>query len=151
MSARIPPEAFDFYLSLGHERSYQALAKKYGVSKQAVTKRALRERWQQRLDDIEARARAKTDQRAVETREEINDYYMKIWKVVEKRALEALRNHPLTSALEGVKALDLANKNIRLIRGEPTERTENIETIIRRQYDRWLKVTDNDGAEKENG
>ena len=34
---KIPPDAFDFYFSLGPPRSYQAVADKYGVTKRAVT------------------------------------------------------------------------------------------------------------------
>ena len=43
---KIPPEAFDHYFSLGPERSYEAVARKYGVTKRAVTKLAKRESWQ---------------------------------------------------------------------------------------------------------
>ena len=46
---KIPPDAFDFYFSLGPPRSYQAVANKYGVTKRAVTNLAGREDWQRRL------------------------------------------------------------------------------------------------------
>ncbi len=144
MSGRLPPDAFDFYLSLGSERSYQTVADKYGVSKQSVTKLATREKWQQRIAAIEAKARANTDARAVETLEEINERCMKMWKLVEARAIEAVRDHPLASGAEGFKALDYAHKNMRLIRGEPTDRTENIEHVIRREYERWMRPVEAD-------
>ena len=67
MSGHIPPDGFDYYLSLGSDRSYAAVAEHYGVSKQAVVKCAKREGWQKRIDEIEAAARANTDKRAVET------------------------------------------------------------------------------------
>ena len=40
MNRKIPPDAFAYYFSLGPNRSYLAVAKHFGVSKQAVTKLA---------------------------------------------------------------------------------------------------------------
>jgi len=37
MSKKIPPEAFEYYVSLGPARSYEALAGKYTVSKRPAT------------------------------------------------------------------------------------------------------------------
>jgi hypothetical protein len=139
MSHRLPGEAFQHYLSLGAQRSYQAVADHFGVSKQAVTARATRERWQQRLAEIEAKARESGERRAIETLEELNERSLKMWMAVEKRALEALRTFQMSSAMDAVRSLDIAGKNIRLIRGEPTERTENLETIVRREYERWMR------------
>ncbi len=42
---KIPLAAFDFYVSLGGERSYERVAQHYGATKRAVTKHAVRERW----------------------------------------------------------------------------------------------------------
>jgi len=53
---KIPHDAFDFYFSLGPERSYQRVASRYEVTKRAVTKLAARERWQERLERVEAEA-----------------------------------------------------------------------------------------------
>ena len=49
MTAKIPPDAFDYYFGLGTGRSYQAVADRYGVTKRAVTNYATRERWRERL------------------------------------------------------------------------------------------------------
>ena len=144
MAGQIPPEAFDHYLSLGSSRSYAQVADKYQVSKQAVVKRANKEGWQERLAAIEAKARETSDRKAVETLQEMNEHHLKLWKLVETRAVQALSNHPIDSGMGGAKALDLAFKNIRLIKGEPTERTENIEQIIRREYERFLTTSDAD-------
>jgi hypothetical protein len=38
---KIPQDAFEFYFSLGPERSYEQVAGRYGVTKRAVTKLAL--------------------------------------------------------------------------------------------------------------
>ncbi len=37
MSGKIPPDALEYYLVLGPDRSYQKVADHYGVSKRAVT------------------------------------------------------------------------------------------------------------------
>ncbi len=57
MSAKIPPDAFEYYLGLGPGRSYGAVAEEYGVTKRAVTKLAARENWQQRIHKIERKPR----------------------------------------------------------------------------------------------
>lgn len=54
---RLPPEAFEFYVGLGAQRSYQAVAKHYGVSKRSVSKLATKERWQERFESIVAAVR----------------------------------------------------------------------------------------------
>jgi len=45
MARKIPADAFDYYASLGPDRSYRAVAERYGVSKRAVTKHAAAEGW----------------------------------------------------------------------------------------------------------
>lgn len=57
MAGKLPSDAFDFYVSLGADRSYKAVAEKYGVSKRAVTTLAAKEGWQQRARELEAQAR----------------------------------------------------------------------------------------------
>ncbi len=64
MSAqRIPPDAFDYYFA---NRSYRAVAEKYGVSKRAVTKAAQRENWQARLERVEEQARESAERKTLE-------------------------------------------------------------------------------------
>lgn len=57
MAKRIPSDAFEAYFALGANRSYQALADKYGVTKKAITLMAKRERWQHRIAELESKAR----------------------------------------------------------------------------------------------
>ncbi len=68
---RLPPDAFAYYVALGDARSHQAVAKHYGVSKRAVSKRAKEEHWRERLSDIEQATRAKSETRAQEELEAI--------------------------------------------------------------------------------
>lgn len=139
MSARLPPEAFEFYVGLGPDRSYQAVAERYGVTKRAVTKRASRDRWQPRVAELEAKARRTAEQRALETLEDMNSRHLKSLRVVQGKALEALRGMPIESAMEAVRALDIGIRHERLIRGEPSDRTAiSVEDVVRREYSRWM-------------
>lgn len=139
MARKLPPEAFSHYVGLGPERSYQAVADNYGASKQAVVKVAKRERWQDRLGEIERKAQQGVDKRAVDSLELMNDRHLKTLQVIQARALEALKTMPLASAMEAVRALDMCITKERLVRGEPSDRTAvSVEDTIRREYDRWM-------------
>jgi hypothetical protein len=139
MNRKIPPDAFGYYWSLGPERSYQAVADKYGTSKRAVTKVAAKENWSQRSMEIEKKAHEKTDEKLAESLDEMNGRHIKVCKLIQRKALETLKSMPLTTAIEAVRALDLAIKQERLVRGEPTDRSAvSVEDVIRREYDRWL-------------
>ena len=139
MARKLPTDTFSYYAGLSPERSYQAVADHYGVSKQAVTKLAVRESWQQRLEDIERKARENVDQRASESLEVMNERHLKTLQVIQRKALETLRTMPLATAMEAVRALDMSIVKERLVRGEPSDRTEiAVEEVIRREYDRWL-------------
>ena len=140
---RIPANAFDHYLALGPARSFQAIAEWCQVSKQAVTKVARQERWLERVAELERKAREKTEEKFVESLEAMNERHLKTLRVIQGKALEALKQFPLSSAMEAVRALDLSIKQERVIKGEPSERTAvNIESIIRQEYQRWLVVSE---------
>ena len=140
MNTKIDSDAFALYYGLGAERSYQAVAKHYGATKRAVVAVAKRERWQQRIVELEREARARTDRKIVETLEQMNERHLKTMQLVQKKALEALKEMPLATAMEAVRALVMAVEKERLIRGEPTDRNAvTVEAIIEREYERWLK------------
>ena len=148
MSARIPStRAFEFYVGLGPDRSYQRVADEFGVSKRAVTKLAARERWQQRVAELERQAREGAEKKALESLEGMNLRHLKSLKVVQGKALEALRTMPLSTAMEAVRALDMAIRQERLIRGEPSDRTAiSVEEVIRREYERWMLPAEDEDA-----
>ncbi len=123
MGRKLPSDAFSHYLGLGPDRSYQAVAQHYGVSKQAVTKAAQRESWQERLQKVERQAREGVDRRVVETLETMNDRHLKTLRLIQRKALEALSSMPLGTAMEAVRALDISIAKERLVRGEPSDRT----------------------------
>ncbi|MBN1443720.1 MAG: hypothetical protein JXA90_13505 [Planctomycetes bacterium] len=143
MPSKLPFEAFDYYYSLGPGRSYTAVAEYYGVSKRAVTSRALKERWQERILDVERQARENVNKKCAETLEEMTERHLRVLKAIQARALEALRAMPLESAMDAVRALGLAIKEERSAREEPADRDgANVEAIIRREYERWLVPVD---------
>ena len=145
---RIPSDAFALYISLGPRRSYTAVAERYSVSKRSVTALAKREDWQMRVEEIDRKARESTDRRAVETIEEMNTRHLKSMKIVQGKALEALKARSIESAMDAVRALDLAVKQERVARGEPTERTAvSVEEAIKREYERWMGPPAEDDSE----
>ena len=150
MATKLPQDAFQFYLGLGPDRSYQAIADHFGVTKRTVTNRARRDEWQKRMAEIEAKARQGAERRMVETLEEMSSRHIKSLRIIQARALEALRHMPLESAMEAVRALDIGIRQERLIRGEPSERTAiNVEEVVRREYSRWMQIEDNEQGEQQ--
>jgi predicted DNA-binding protein YlxM (UPF0122 family) len=147
---KIPPDAFDYYFALGVDRSYQAVAEQYGVSKQAVTRAARKEQWQERLARIEEKAQRASTKQAVESLEEMTQRHLQTLKVLQSKALQTLKSMPLTGAMDAVRTLDMCIAKERLIRGEPSDRTAvSIEETIRNEYQRWMGPQDNGNPGKE--
>ena len=145
MNTRIPAGAFDFYVGLGAERSYRAVASQFGVSKRAVVKHAAAEGWPERLEQIEREARHRSDQMLVETLQEMRTRHMKTLRAMSARALSGLKEFPLSSGIEAIKAAELTIKLERLIAGESTERTHlSVEEVTRREIESLLVAEDED-------
>ena len=119
MTRKIGPDAFDYYLSLGLQRSYQAVAKYYGAGKRAVTKLAAKEGWRARLSSIEAKARERSDSKAVDTLEAMQSKHLKTLSFALGRALEGLRLQPLTNPMDCIRTIDMVLKQERLVRAGP--------------------------------
>jgi hypothetical protein len=137
----MPKDAFEYFAGLGIDRNFDAVAKHYGVTSRAVRKRAAKEDWHRRLEAIDLKAREAVDKRAVETVAAMNERHLRSMRIVQAKALEALKSLSLESAIDAIRALDLATKHERVIRGEPGERTAvNIEEVVRREYENWLTV-----------
>jgi len=138
--AKIPPEAFEYYVSLGLQRSHKAVADRYGASKRAVSKRAATEKWAERLVKIERTARERVDTKMTETLEAVNARHLQTLRLIQAKALQALQVMPLDSGMDAVRALDTAIRQERVILGEPGERSAvSVEEVIRREYERWMK------------
>ena len=139
MNRKIPPDAFSFYYSLGTGRTYRAVAQEYGVTKQAVAKLAAKDGWQARVQRIDQQAAERTEAQLTETVEAMNVRHIKMLKLVQGRALEALKVVPLTTAMEAVRSLDMSIRQERLARGEATDRNVlSVEEVVKREYDNWM-------------
>lgn len=148
MSQTIPSDAFDFYVALGDGRSYQRVADHFGVAKRSVTRHARVNDWPGRLAKIEEASRVKTDAKLAEGLAEMRERHLKTLKAMNARVLTAIREFPLTSGMEAIRAAEIVIKLERLIAGEPTERHASIEETMRREMDALL-VYDEDDDEGE--
>jgi hypothetical protein len=136
---KLPQDAFEYYFALGPGRSHDAVAEHFQVAKRTVTALSVREGWQEKITRLEARAREKSEERIVETLEQMNERHLKTMKLLQRKGIEALLQMPITSADEGMRALLAGVKGERLIRGEPTDRTAlDLESVVKREYERWM-------------
>ena len=140
MAAKIPHDAFDYYVSLGPDRSYQAVADHFGCTKRGVTKRAGVESWADRLADIEREARRSADAKLSETMAEQKARHLKLVRAMGTRAAQALQQYPLTSGMEAIKAAETVIKLERLLNGEASDRTAiAVEDVTRDEVQRLLR------------
>ncbi len=150
MVAKLPTSAFEFYVALGPGRSYQRVAEQFGVSKRTVTKHAVQENWATRLLEAEAEARGRSETKAVETLEAMNERHLKVARALQAKAVKALQELPLDSARDILKALELGLRQERLVRGEPTDRNAlTLEEITKREMASWLVVDGEEDDEDE--
>ena len=139
MNQKLGEDAFAFYAGLGMGRSYERVAQEFGTSRRTVTKAAKRQNWPERVQEIDRLARVKLEQNAVESLELMNERHLKVAKYIQKKALDTLQSLPLNSAMNAVRALNLAIETERIIRGEPADRNVlSVEQIVKREYARWL-------------
>ena len=144
--SKLPADAFTYYCALGDARSHQAVADHFGTTKRAVTKRAVREDWATRLEKIEAEARRTVDAKIAGDLVEMHLRHRKMLTAMAARAATALRDYPLSSGMDGIKAAGLVIKLERLLAGEPTDRsTVDIEAITKREI-RELLILPTRGA-----
>ncbi len=143
MSGKIPGDAFDFYMGLGPTRSYQAVGDRYGVSKRAVVKHAAKEKWAERLAEIQKDARAEGDKKIAAELGDMHERHIKMLKAMAARALMGIKEFPLTSGMEAIRTAELVIKLERIIHGEPTDRGEmSIEEITKREIQTLLLPDD---------
>lgn len=145
MNRKLPSDAFDFYFSMGPSRSYQAVAGKYGTTKRAVTRLAVKDGWQERILKCERDARERSNAKAVETLEAMQEKHLKALQMVLGRAIETLRTQPLETAMEAVRSIEMVIRQERLVRGESTDRAElDVAEIVKRESEHWLARVDED-------
>lgn len=146
MSGKLGKGAFGFYVSLGDGKSYASVAEHYGVSKRAVVKVAGREDWTTRLQVIDQEARERADEKMTETMVEIRLRHQKLLRAMSSRVATALRDYPLISGMEAMRAAELVIKLERLVFGEATQRSAvSIEQVTRREIETLLAVENGEG------
>ncbi len=138
-NSMVPPDAFALYVGMGQDRTYEAVAKHYGLCKRTILRAAIRDRWQQRLEDIEREAQAATDAKLAKAMLDMNMRHRKLLLGIASRAAQALSQFELKSAMEAVRAAEVAVKLERLLAGEATEtKTLSIEQVSRDEVSRFL-------------
>jgi hypothetical protein len=141
MKAKLPLESFDFYVAIGPTRSYEKVAEHYQATKRTVTRHAKKERWAERLAEVERKAREESDKTAVAVLQEMQERHLKIAKALQGKALEALRSMQLDRGADVIRALEVGVKQERLIHGEPGERSAvSLEETTKREMERWLTL-----------
>jgi hypothetical protein len=139
---RLPSDAFAFYVAMGTDRSYEMVGKQYNVCKRTVLRTAQREKWQERLEEIERKAQTETDEKLAKTVHEANMRHRKLLLAVASRAAQALQRYELRSAMEAVRAAEVAVKLERLLLGESTEsKSISVEQASRDEVSRFLVST----------
>lgn len=91
MKRKIPTNAFEVYFAMGQGRSYDALAERFKVSKQAITKTAIKERWQERVAEIEQRVQADSKEKVVDLLNEMNERHLRVLRAIQAKALASGR------------------------------------------------------------
>ena len=136
MTRKLPADAFESYLALGPARTYEAVAERFGVCKRSVCARAKVERWQEKVAERERQTRQQGEKNAVESLEAMNERHLRLVRLIQNRAIEALKKMPLDNASAAAKALAAAVEQERVIRGEPSDRSViDIATIIKKEYE----------------
>lgn len=139
MAGKIDHDAFAFYVALGHDRSYEQVARHYKCSKRAVVNRASKQGWSKRLAAIEEETRKLTDAKIVSEMHAMQLRHENISRAILGRAAKAISEYPLRSGFEGVRAAEIGIKLERLISGQPSERNVvSIEAITKRELERYV-------------
>ena len=143
---KIGEDAFGYWVWLGQERTYAQVAARYKCSKRAVQKVADKERWVERLAEIEKDAQEKLDQRLGDSLVEMREQQLKIIRAMLGCAVKALSAHPLESGYQGAVVAEKAIKLQRLILGETTENTAHtVEQVTRQELERLIVMPDEPG------
>jgi hypothetical protein len=115
-----------------------------------VVKAAGRERWAERLAEVEKAARAQADKKLAEGRAEVLMRHRRMLQAMAARAIKAISEYPLTSGMEGMRAAEIVIKLERLVAGEASERTEHtVASVTRQEIDRLVAVEEPPGQPAE--
>lgn len=132
-------KAFAEYVSMGEDRSYRAVAKKFGVTKRCIVDVSRRKHWLTRLAKIEADAREMADKRLTETRSEVHERHLRMIRAMAARAAQGLQAHAFDNARDSARAAEAAIKLEREVLGEPTMHLDvTVAQVTRREVESLL-------------
>jgi transcriptional regulator with XRE-family HTH domain len=147
---KIPDNAFETYVAMGTERSYQALADKLGVDKRSISRLATKERWVERLSKIQEEARAATDRKLVQDLQAVREQQLREVRFLRAEAIKAMKGLTPERAVKLASALNIAWKHELFLLGEPTDRqATTIEEITKREIQTLLRPVVDEGEEDE--
>ena len=141
---KLPMESFEMYISMGIDRSYQAIADHYKVTKVAVTNRARRDKWQDRLAAMEDQVRREFEEAARSEMKAVRDRQLQAARALQGKALEVLRDLPPERAIKAGPSLKIGWAHELLLLGEPTVRNASVEEITRNEVRELLTESDDD-------
>lgn len=131
---KLPDDAFERYVALGPDRSYQLLAEKLGVDKRTVVRMASREKWTERLAKIQEEARATADKKLVSDLHAVREQQLREVRFLRAEALKAMKGLTPEKAVKIAGALAIAWKHELLLLGEPTDRhVSTVEEVTKRE------------------
>lgn len=142
-------KAFAEYVAMGDNRSYRAVAKKFGVQKRRIVNVARSKEWLARLTKIEADARVIADKKLTESRAEVHERHLRMIRAMASRGLKGLQANEFDNARDSARAVEAAIKLERTVLGEPAEHLSvTVAEITKREVETFLTDDeDEDGDE----
>lgn len=109
---RVPRDAFALYVALGAARSLELVAASYGLPLDAARAAATRERWEERLSDVERRAEALAGPVGARG---AGDRHRRMLIAIASKAATELKTFQLTNARDAIRAAELVIRLERMI------------------------------------
>lgn len=135
MADRIDEEkAFALYAGMGpNVRSYQKVADQLGCGKRSIVDVARRGNWNERIQRIDREAQKRAEAELVEERTKMTRRHIQAAQLLQKKAIERLAKEgaEFTNNYDAARALDLAVKLERLVRGESTDNVNLDGEVVR--------------------
>lgn len=117
-------DAFEFYYRM-KKRSLSKVAKKFKVSTTTTCNWNKAFNWEQRINARDEKARIKTEEKVTDAIAEMNARHIKMWNLVQARALQTLQEKPFENAGSAAHGLKVSVDGERVARGAPTEHVEH--------------------------
>jgi uncharacterized protein YdaU (DUF1376 family) len=117
------------------------------VTKRAVAFCADREDWQKRIREEESKHREKAEKQAAESNKTVRQGQLKVLRFIQGKAIEALKDMSITSAVDAAKVYTLALDKERQLLGDSGDENPSVVEQITRDEVRNLLTTRPVGAD----